>query len=592
MQTPPSHSFVMFPSMTKSVFQPSMPLHLPTPLTTRGGILSPMAHRISESSSVPELTLPPAELFVSPSLSSQANVLLLSLLAGEVSAAAGILSDHAADHDTLCPRKMEEHLLSLMHEPTLRHAYQQLSKQHAQKSTFKLAKPHLIYAFYCVLKRLAVPLQQDTTRQVVLFLASQLNWHAVHHVLNDLKTWDSDMYKLAIKSSICKRPRVDIEAHHVVERAQLDDHLSCSQKEELKMYMEDMARSESWEECKSQYETAWRRVLHQSALSGVIDAPPMFAGMPTHLQFGWHGAESSLSSEEREKLVDLGNAIMDICISYDKFEYGWSVYDALPQTDRHSLRVAMSLCRHAIKQLPTDGAESLAEQMKWEGRAWTVYMRARELRNTDFYVRVLIQMVEILSVVGSAMATGTKLIRLWQELQEHRRKHGYSGCPTTVDEKFLRGFATAALRNDTVDERLAVMCWEMYGRIKSTLAYPETFVMMIQLGARMSCGNSFERLCDEVRQLRKTDGDHLISRAMEKGIQKRLSASSLSSSIDGESVASLSRKSSAQSNSSFSSDVLSDHQEFTMRNDRILGVMSVNEALLVLESWTMRILED
>lgn len=246
----------------------------------------------------------------------------------------------------------------------------------------------MIYTFFVVGLEFGAIYTTNALSSLAWYLSYHSNWFEVLHVLEFIPVteWDYDLYRLAIRSHLRKRPRDIVSAQSLLLKSQAILNLSLIQKTQLKLFYESNVQSECWEDCRVQFESAKNKVLETpEELPNQYSSPPLLSFFATPLS-----CTSKTCTNKHKKLLELGSAMIDICITYKQFDYGWTVYEELMLVDKHTLRVVMNLCQTAVRSSDSL-AESIPDTIKWEGRAWTVYIRAKNVHFPDGLSRILPQ---------------------------------------------------------------------------------------------------------------------------------------------------------------------------------------------------------
>lgn len=133
-------------------------------------------------------------------------------------------------------------------------------------------------------------------------------------------------------------------------------------------------------------------------------------------------------------LLDLDNAMMEVCLTYQQYEYGWKIYESMTHVNRNSPPIVVSICRHAFfypQDIDTTNVELLKEwQLKWEARAWAVYMRCQvdpELRSSNVALSssslTIHELLEIVAYSPEVQSRFSKINRIYEAIKKEN-PHG------------------------------------------------------------------------------------------------------------------------------------------------------------------------
>jgi hypothetical protein len=227
----------------------------------------------------------------------------------------------------------------------------------------------------------AFPADKYSHHHLIQFIIHSDALKRYHHVIVllshlDKEHWTVNEYKLAIKAHLKSKPQNITLASELLVETQSRFNI------DLKPYFDSFVIQSNWNDHVSKYLSFVQRA-HELYIPSTTDFTRLSSSAPSAIQ----RPRSDLDA----RLLDLGNAMIQLSINFSKFEYGWSVYESLRTMDKHTFRIIIGLCKRAITHCNT----SEGDPETWEGRAWSVYIRAKQSTVPDAMLRVLPQVLLI-----------------------------------------------------------------------------------------------------------------------------------------------------------------------------------------------------
>lgn len=190
-------------------------------------------------------------------------------------------------------------------------------------------------AHKCITWKLFERIMEDNIRldpEAYLVLAERLDANdEAERALKVLESmgkelWDFDIYKFAIHVCLHTRPQNIEYVRGLIKEFGERNPATDEQVNLLWMFFHSQAKEAKWTECVLRYEET-----------------------------------RSKTTNTRSKM-ELDNAMMELCLTYDAYEYGWGIYEKMTEMSKHSCVVAMRLCRLAFYSLMNNS--SLTESGK------------------------------------------------------------------------------------------------------------------------------------------------------------------------------------------------------------------------------------